>query len=350
MNKITSVKFKGHESFVLRRGWIYKGLKAVAENVKGTEFDLTKKQDQTNFDLLLGESNKQTQDVFLSNDITVILGLGSNMCKSLRYYLRACGLTEERRCATGKKCTVLTEFGQFVLEHDPNLRFPETIALVHLKLALNAELATAWYLFFSEMDSNEISAKELVTTAHSFLYEQGLTQVSERSIEDDFSCLSSMYAGSVYNGSLNNINGKDDNSLSFDPENLLESPFVSLKLLRYGVASNIVVKVPLKAQLLSYYFWAGIFLQSFVGAKEIPLEELYIPVGSVGRALNLGRAEVLRIADELDRKGLVRTIRTSGLDVIQLPNNEVITKEHIETLLLKCYKQKSTREFSKHEY
>jgi hypothetical protein len=33
MSNITT-KFKGHESFVLRKGWIYKGIKAIYENNK----------------------------------------------------------------------------------------------------------------------------------------------------------------------------------------------------------------------------------------------------------------------------------------------------------------------------
>ena len=63
------MKFRGHETFAIRKGWLSKGLKQVQKN---------------------GE-------VFLSKTENPmdILGIGANMVKSLRYWLQAVGLTEE---------------------------------------------------------------------------------------------------------------------------------------------------------------------------------------------------------------------------------------------------------------
>ena len=55
------MKFKGHESFAIRRGWLYKGMKHVRER----------------------------GDIFLAKDAMEELGLGSNMVKSLRYWMQA---------------------------------------------------------------------------------------------------------------------------------------------------------------------------------------------------------------------------------------------------------------------
>ena len=55
------IKMKGHESFSIREGWLTKGLLEVAANPK----------------------------VFSEKDQTDIFGIGTNMVKSLKYWLQA---------------------------------------------------------------------------------------------------------------------------------------------------------------------------------------------------------------------------------------------------------------------
>ena len=61
-------RFKGHESFILREGWINKGLREVAEN----------------------------QFLFQENYGADVLGVGPNMAKSLRYWMRCAKLLKEK--------------------------------------------------------------------------------------------------------------------------------------------------------------------------------------------------------------------------------------------------------------
>ena len=63
----TKIKMKRHESFSIREGWLVKGIKAFVENNK----------------------------VFSASDATDILGIGTNMVKSLKYWLLATTLIEE---------------------------------------------------------------------------------------------------------------------------------------------------------------------------------------------------------------------------------------------------------------
>ena len=60
-------RLKGHESFTLREGWLTKGLNAVHENPR----------------------------VFSESSGADALGVGTNMAKSIRYWLRTAGLTKE---------------------------------------------------------------------------------------------------------------------------------------------------------------------------------------------------------------------------------------------------------------
>ena len=82
------MKFRAHETFFIRKGWLSKGMKYV----------------------------KQTDGmVFIDreNNPMDTLGIGSNMVKSLRYWLLATGLTEEN--TSGKRIGVVF----FILDKSP---------------------------------------------------------------------------------------------------------------------------------------------------------------------------------------------------------------------------------------
>ena len=83
---INKVKMKRHESFSIREGWLSKGLLAVKENVK----------------------------VFSCEESTDILGIGTNMVKSLKYWLFATNLIKDE-----KNSIVITKLGNLVLKYDP---------------------------------------------------------------------------------------------------------------------------------------------------------------------------------------------------------------------------------------
>ena len=59
------IRLQGHEKFALREGWINKALRLLPNN----------------------------EDAFKRKDATDLFGIGSNMVKSLRYWMRAFGLT-----------------------------------------------------------------------------------------------------------------------------------------------------------------------------------------------------------------------------------------------------------------
>ena len=75
-------RLKGHESFVIREGWLTKGMKAVHDDSK----------------------------VFSINSGADALGVGTNMAKSIRYWMRVANLTKENV----KEGVVLTELGKTI--------------------------------------------------------------------------------------------------------------------------------------------------------------------------------------------------------------------------------------------
>ena len=71
--KNKELKFRAHESFYIRKGWLSKGMKNVAKK----------------------------NDLFIDKNVpaTVSLGLGTNMVKSLKYWLGVTGLIEKDKVA-----------------------------------------------------------------------------------------------------------------------------------------------------------------------------------------------------------------------------------------------------------
>ena len=114
-----SVKFKlkGHESFILRDGWLTKGLRAVTSNNR----------------------------VFSENSGADALGVGTNMAKAIRYWMRTAGLSK----FSASKQEELTELGKLLLDNDVYFEDLFSLAVVHANIVSNFEAATSWNLFFN---------------------------------------------------------------------------------------------------------------------------------------------------------------------------------------------------------
>ena len=115
--KKVKMKLQGHEKFPLREGWINKALMILPNN----------------------------SDVFTRKDATDLFGIGSNMVKSLRYWMRAFGLTN----ATG---TELTSVGKLLAKYDPYLEKTFSLWIMHSYISKNIEEATTWFMFFNRCD------------------------------------------------------------------------------------------------------------------------------------------------------------------------------------------------------
>ena len=88
MTKI-KYRFKGHESFILREGWLNKGMREV----------------------------RNDPFVFSQNYGADVLEVGPNMAKAIRYWMRTCGLLDER----GKQGVFLSKLGEQIWEYDKYL-------------------------------------------------------------------------------------------------------------------------------------------------------------------------------------------------------------------------------------
>ena len=107
-----------------------------------------------------------------------MLGVGPNMAKAIRYWMRTCGLLDER----GKQGVFLSKLGEQIWEYDKYLEETFSLWIIHCNIVKNRRQATAWNLFFNEYDEMEFTkdelVKELINKAGNL---DGLEKFSEKS-------------------------------------------------------------------------------------------------------------------------------------------------------------------------
>lgn len=262
-------KLKGHETFILREGWLTKGLQAVTDDPM----------------------------VFTENHGADALGVGTNMAKAIRYWMKAAGILPER---AGRE-SHLTELGRLLYEYDPYMEDPFSLWLVHLGITGNEEGATSWYLFFHNMEE-EFTKEELIDEMTGWLLAYTTEdRLSARSVRDDCNALISMYYAEKDRG--------------YDPEDKKISPFTSLELLRKVGESYHRTQPNRKSLHQDVVLYCMI---QMLGAdwKSVSIDDLMTGKNSPGKRLNLSRTALNAYLDELDNAEWITVNRTAGLDMV----------------------------------
>ena len=273
------MKFRAHETFFIRKGWLYKGMKNVAADpaafmgVNGNPMD--------------------------------ILGIGANMVKALRYWLQAVGLTSEP--ATGKRTQTLTPFGKVVFECDRYMEEMGTLWLLHYELASNTDEATAWYYFFNEFKLSEFSRDDFVIQLNNYI-RMNNNEVSERSLDDDFNCIISTYVPRI-----------KSNPEKVQPESNIDCPLGELGLIDIiSKKERLYKKCTPKKDTLHPLILLAVILDNANGKKEIKISSIQNDNTNAGKIFNLDIITLANLLNKLDLMGQIKVIRTAGLDVIRI--------------------------------
>ena len=104
---------------------------------------------------------QRNPDAFLRKDAPDIFGMGSNMVKSLRYWAKVFGVTNDNG-------SELSSLGNIILKYDPYLEKKFTWWLLHSNTAKNIDDATSWYMYFNKCDADDWKKSRL----HPFLKEK----------------------------------------------------------------------------------------------------------------------------------------------------------------------------------
>ena len=276
-----AMKFRAHDTFFIRKGWLSKGMKYVHSK----------------------------PDVFVAKDENPmdVLGIGANMVKALRYWLQAVGLTEEPN--SGKRVQTFTPLGQSVFTNDRYIEEVGTLYLLHYRLSSNKSDATAWYYFFNEFTMSEFSRDDFVEFLQRRIrMEDSDSTVAIRSLNDDFSCIINTYLPR-YKTSPNRV----------APESNIDCPLGELGLIDILSKEKKTYRkaIPV-ASTISPWVALAIIVDQAGESKEISLNELLTAPCNIGKTLNLDAISMLDVLYQIERIGKIKINRTAGLDVIQI--------------------------------
>ena len=261
-----AMKFRAHDTFFIRKGWLSKGMKYVHNRA----------------------------DVFVSRDEnpTDVLGIGTNMVKALRYWLQAVGVTQEP--ATGRRVQTFTELGNQIYEHDRYIEELGTLHLLHYKLASNKEDATAWYFFFNEFKMTEFTREDFVSALQSYVprYKSTPGRIS--------------------------------------PENNIDCPLGELGFIDILSKEKRTYKKSIPAaKSFSPWIILAVIVDQVAGRAEIALNELLTAPCNIGRIFNMDAITMLDVLHRAEKTGEIKIIRTAGLDIVRL-NNQRTFQECVE--------------------
>ena len=159
-SELTKFTFSGHDSFQCRQLWLKKG-----------------------YDFVI--SNKS----FTDEDAVVKLGVGKNMVSSIRYWMKAFNIIDNKDNPT--------EFGKRLLDdsgYDPFLEDEASIWLLHYQLIKNG-LASTYSIIFNEFRKEKIlfNKESFVNYLKRIKEGESSLNFNENTVSDDFVVFVKMY-------------------------------------------------------------------------------------------------------------------------------------------------------------
>lgn len=290
------MKFRAHETFFIRKGWLSKGMKNVLVH----------------------------PDVFVSreNNPMDVLGIGANMVKALRYWMVATGLTQEFR-EQGRLVQRLTTLGEIINENDPYLEEIGTLWLLHYWLVKANDKqypiakveAGAWWYCFNEFKTAEFTRDDFYTEITKFLRNSDEGEKPIRTIEDDFNCIIHTYMSRL-----------KTNPEKVKPEENIDCPLGELELINFsgftkdefGKRIRTYRKSPPKKDMLHPLILLAVILDQAQGEREIRIAAIQSDYGNAGKAFNLDIISLTALLYKIELLGYIKVNRTAGLDVIHI--------------------------------
>ena len=272
------LKLKRHESFSIREGWLAKGIKNV----------------------------KEYGNVFALQNTTDILGIGTNMVKSLKYWMTATKLIEEKN-----RKIMLSDFGSIINEYDPYLEDIFSWWLIHINMITNVDDAYIYNLFFNKCNIKTFTKRELYEKLYALLINEKLT-FNENILQDEVNMIIKTYT----------IDEKIDN-----PENNFICPLSELNLLKKVDRDTYEKNRP---EIRNLPFWVVYYIICLLldDRDNISIDELLKEENSPAKLLNMDKNLINEYLDEMKKNDLIIINRTAGLNMVYLKKklsiNEIV--------------------------
>ena len=262
------LKLKRHESFSIREGWLAKGIKNV----------------------------KEYGNVFALQNATDILGIGTNMVKSLKYWMTATKLIEEKN-----REIMLSDFGSIINEYDTYLEDIFSWWLIHINMITNVDDAYIYNLFFNKCNIKTFTKRELYEKLYALLTNEKLT-FNENILQDEVNMIIKTYT----------IDEKIDN-----PENNFICPLSELNLLKKVDRDTYEKNRP---EIRNLPFWVVYYIICLLldDRDNISIDELLKEENSPAKLLNMDKNLINEYLDEMKKNDLIIINRTAGLNMVYL--------------------------------
>ena len=281
-NKYKKVKLKGNESFNFREGWLRKGVRCICEY----------------------------PNLFSMDDVMERLGVGSKMVKSIKYWVQATGLCEEKIKRSTHNFYLTENFGEIINRYDMYFDDIATLFFIHYKLVSNELLCIVWNIFFNEYHGRDFTKEDMTSHCKELLkmkMEEGTT-FSDSLFEDECASVLRMYlpAQSVE-----------------DPEESLLCPLTELGLLQKSTEKkNAYVKTAPSKYALDMLVVLYVIVDNMTGEKKyVSIDDLVSAPNNIGRVFNLDRTKINEYLDQLRAAGYITINRTAGLDMVYYDRN-----------------------------
>ncbi len=288
--KISKVKLKRNESFNIREGWLRKGMKLISDN----------------------------SALFSKDNAMELLGVGSKMVKSIKYWLLTSGLVEEKIVKSKHELYVTDNLGAVINQYDPYFEDLFTLYILHINIVSNLDNALVWYLFFNRFNAKTFTKEDMQSILDNELKKMIDIDVeySDSLFRDDCGSVLRMY-----------VNDTED----YDPEDNLSSPLAALGLVnrsqnRKGFFEKTAPRYDKLNCLILLYI---MIRQKTVGKNSVSIQSLIEEENNAGKLLNLNRPRINEYLDQLRARGYITINRTAGLDMVYF-NREFTVKEILE--------------------
>jgi len=290
----TKLQFSGHETFPLRYGWLKKVHDAIYNYPKKAE---------------------DNSKVFSAEEGVLNFGVGKNMVSSMRYWALAVGIIESERGAVGP--FQITDLGKTILDHkghDPWMEDPESLWLVHWKLASTPERTSTWYWVFNHCPHANFDRSLILEHLTRLCVERGLKKVATTTIKRDIEVFARTYLE------------KTDSAYRDDT---MECPLSELGLLEpTGQKEGMrLVRGP-KPTLTDGMFafaTAEFWLRRYPNVGTLSFDSLLHEPGSPGRVFLLDEASLTDLVTGLEAttRGAIAWSESTGLRQLVRAQNEL---------------------------
>ena len=269
---MVKTRFKGHETFFFREGWLQKALFEINAN--------------------------RNLELFSGNNGIVKLGVGANMVKSIKYWMLTSGILQYKN-----REYELTKLGETIAINDVYLENIFSLSIIHINLVRNYENATTWNLFFNVFKGEIFESADIKDVLSDYLKSHDI-KFSEKSLDTDINVLLNMYSK------------KNEND---DPEENYICPLSNLGLIKYSrkkYQRSLPELNTVSEYLVLYVILLLIEDKGESSNRSISISDLEKTNNSLVSIFNFNRIIINEYLEQLASMGYLRIEKTAGLDMI----------------------------------